>query len=96
MNLLNALKNINGEFELTRIAGAIGTAVFVATSSGYEGYDVIYRGVHFDVAAYCLAFPAGLATCVGAIAGAAKWKDKGVEEAKVIRDTGAAPGEPAS
>jgi len=88
VSLLNALKGIGGEFELTRVAGAIGTAVFVATAAGYEGYDVIVRGVHFDVAAYCLAFPAGLSACVAAIAGAARWKDKGVEEAKVIRDTG--------
>lgn len=87
----NFLRGIGGEFELTRVAGAIGTAVFVATAAGYEGYDVIWRGVQFDVTAYCLAFPAGLSACVAAIAGAARWKDKGVEEAKVIRDTATVP-----
>jgi len=82
MSILVALKGINGTFELNRIVGAFGATSFVITSCGLVAFDVITRGVRFDITAFCLAFPAGLGVAVGSIAGAVALKDRQVAKAK--------------
>lgn len=91
MKILNILRGISGEFEINRVVGAFGATVFIVTVPAFEAWNMA-KGRPFDVTAYCVAFPAGIAAAVGAIAAAVRWKDKGVEEAKIIRDTGAVPG----
>lgn len=90
--LANALKGIGGQYELNRLVGAFGGVTFVVSTVAFMAWDVMWKGRDFDVTAYCLAFPAGIAAVVGAIAGSVAWKDKAVATAKVIEQTGAQPG----
>lgn len=87
----NALKGIGGEYELSRLVGALGGVAYVICANAFVAYEVIWLGKGFDVTAYCLAFSGGLAGIVGGTAGAVAWKDKGVASAKVIAQTGAVP-----
>lgn len=89
--LSNALRGIGGQYELNRLVGAFGGIAYIVCANAFVAIN-IHKGNGFDVTAYCLAFPGGLAAIVGAIAGAVSWKDKGVASAKVIEQTGAAPG----
>lgn len=85
MNILNALKGITGQFEVQRILGAAGTLVYTAAAPIFVATGII-KGVSFTE--FCLAFPSGLAACVGASAGAIALKDRQVAAAsKVINET---------
>lgn len=92
MKITSALKGVSGEFELNRVVGAIGGLAYIVGVQVFVGWDVIVKERPFDVVAYCLAFPGGLAAVVGSIAGAVAWKDRGVATAKIIAETGAQPG----
>lgn len=84
MKLLSALNGINGEPEIQRVLGAFGTTVFVIT-----GPALIWAGkVTASFEAFALAYPAGLAACIGATAGAIALKDRQIARAKVIERTG--------
>jgi len=78
MSLLNALKGIGGEFEIQRIIGAFGSVVFIVTAPALVWFEKV--AVSFD--SFCLAYPAGIATCIGATAGAIALKDRQVAKAK--------------
>ena len=86
-----ALRGISGEYELSRLVGFFGGIVYVIGTHIFVGYEVFWLGREFDVTAYCLAFPGGLAVVAGGTAGAVAWKDKAVASAKVIAQTGAVP-----
>lgn len=90
MNILNAVKGISGEFEINRLIGGIGSAVYVVCGNAFVAWDM-FEGHPFDITAYCLAFPTGLAAAVGATAGAVALKDRNVATARIIQDTGAVP-----
>ncbi len=92
--LTDALKGISGEFELNRLVGFFGGFVYVIAAQIFTGYTVFYLGKEFDITAYCLAFPGGLAVIAGGTAGAVAWKDKAVASAKVTEQTGAVPAPP--
>lgn len=78
MTILNALKGINGEYEVQRILGAFGTVVYVISAPAF-----VWAGkVTATLDTFCLVFPAGLAACVGATAGAIALKDRQVAKAK--------------
>lgn len=84
MKILSALKGIGGEYELNRIVGAIGAFAYVVGANGFVAWDVVAKGREFDLTAYCLAFPGGLAAVVGAIAGSVAIKDRNVATAKAV------------
>lgn len=88
------LKTATGEFEINRVVGAFGSLAYIVGTHVFMAYDVFIKDRPFDVTAYCLAFPGGLAVAVGAIAGAVTLKDRGVATAKVINQTGAIPTPP--
>lgn len=90
--ILDALRGISGEFEINRVVGAIGGIGYINGALAFTAWDVMWRGREFDIVAFCAAFPGGLAIIVGAIAGAAAYKDKGVATARVIEQTGSQPG----
>jgi hypothetical protein len=92
--LANALKGIGGEFELNRLVGFFGGVAYVICANIFVGYEVFYLGKEFDITAYCLAFPGGLAVIAGGTAGAIAWKDKAVASAKVTEQTGTIPAAP--
>ena|SRR5882757_4308515 len=90
MKLLNALKGIGGDFEIQRLLGAFGSAMYIVT-----GPALVWSGkvvVTFDT--FCIAYPAGLAACIGATAGAIALKDRQTATSKIIQDTGAVPAPP--
>ena len=89
--LFNALKGIGGEYEIQRILGAFGTMIYSVTVPAFVATGVI-DGV--SVTEFCLAFPGGLAGCIGATAGAIALKDRNVATAKVVERTGAVPAAP--
>lgn len=88
MKLLNALKGITGEYEVQRILGAFGTITYVVMAPALVWAGKITAS--FD--SFCLAYPAGIATCIAATAGAIALKDRQVATAKVIEQTGSQPG----
>lgn len=90
----NILKGLNGEYEYTRVIGAVGVIVYIAGANIFEAWTVFGQGKPFDVVAYCAAFPSGLAIAIGVIATAASQKDKTSAVAQTIRDTGAMPAQP--
>lgn len=80
MTILNALKGITGEYEVQRILGAFGTITFIINAPA-----LVWAGkidVSFD--SFCLAYPAGIAACIAATAGAIALKDRNVAKAKQI------------
>lgn len=87
----NILKGVTGEFEITRVLGAFGCLVYIVAANGFQVWDVWWKGNDFDVTAYCLAFPGGLAVAVGAISGAVAVKDRAVANARVTEATGTVP-----
>lgn len=91
LKLFDALKGIGGEFEVQRVLGALGTVTYTLTAPAFVGLGVI-SGV--TLTEFSLAFPAGLAACIGATAGAIALKDRNVATAKVVERTGAVPAPP--
>jgi len=90
----DALRGIGGQFELNRLVGFFGGLAYVVCANLFVGYEVFYLSKNFDITAYCLAFPGGLAVIAGGTAGAIAWKDKAVASAKVTEATGSKPAEP--
>ncbi len=90
MKLLNALKGIGGEFEVQRVLGAFGTVTYVVMAPALVWAGKITAS--FD--SFCLAYPAGIAACIGATAGSIALKDRNVAAAKIIQQTGTVPAAP--
>lgn len=94
MKFNSIFKTANGEFEINRVIGALGSLSYVVGANLFVAWDVLVKGREFDVTAYCLAFPGGLGVAVGSIGVAVAVKDRGVATAKIITDTGAVPTAP--
>lgn len=90
-SVFNAVRGISGEFEIIRVLGAFGIAAYIIGAHAFVGYDVFWMKRAFNITEYCLAFPTGLGAVIGAVAGAATWKDKGVTSARITALTGAIP-----
>lgn len=90
-SIMNALKGIGGEYEVQRVLGALGTVTYTLTAPIFVAVDVIKS---VSLTEFSLAFPAGLAACIGATAGAIALKDRNVATSKVIEQTGAVPAAP--
>lgn len=90
-SIANTLKGITGQFEITRVLGAIGVAIYIVAANGFEAWTIFGQGKAFDVVAYCAAFPTGLGIAIAVISEAAGRKDKAVAAAQTVMDTGALP-----
>jgi hypothetical protein len=84
-------KGINGTPELMRVVGAIGGLVFIVTTPLFVWWEIGHREQPFDLTAYCLAFPAGIAALAGGTSAAISLKDRNVASAAVTAKTGAVP-----
>ena len=62
--LSNMLKGISGEFEIGRVLLASSGVSAITTPIGFTIWDM-WHGAHFDVAAWCTAYPGGLAALAG-------------------------------
>ena len=91
--LLQALKGVGGDFEITRLIGGVGALVYIIAANAFVAFDVLWLKHGFDVTAYCLAFPGGLAVAVGGTAGAAAVKDRGVATARATAAQAAGEGQ---
>lgn len=90
-NLSHAFKGIGGQYEVQRLLGAIGTLTYTFTVPAFVVTGVIRNTT---VTEFCLAYPGGLAACIGATAGAIALKDRNTATSKVIAETGAVPAKP--
>lgn len=82
MTLLNALRGISGEFEIGRVLLASGGAAAIVTPIFFQAADMIWHQAHFDVTAWCLAYPGGLAAISGVGVFTIGSKDKAVAAAR--------------
>lgn len=57
---LNLLRGLSGEFELGRVYLSIGGLLAMISPIGFEAWDMYRNGAHFDVTAWCVAYPGGL------------------------------------
>ena len=80
MTILDALKGIGGQYEIQRIIGAFGSVVFIVSAPALVWAGKITAS--FD--SFCLAYPFGIASCIGATAGAIALKDRQVAKAKAV------------
>jgi len=82
MSLSNALRNISGDFEIGRVLLAGSGLAAVITPIVFEFADMSHNGWHFDVTAWCVAYPGGLAALAGIGVFAIGNKDKSVAVAR--------------
>jgi len=65
MKILDILKSsVSGQFEIGRVSLAIGGFATVVTPIVFESIDMFHNGFHFDVTAWCVAYPGGLVALV--------------------------------
>lgn len=76
MSLRDILKNAAGEFEVGRTLLTTGVGAAVTSPIAFQAVDM-WHGAHFDVAAWCVAYPTGLAALVssGVVSIGKKGKD---------------------
>lgn len=91
MSFSNIFKSITGQIEVARVSLVVGGFLAVTSPIGFEIYEVGWNGGHFDVTAWCLAYPTGLIALIGGGAFAIGNKEKQTAAAQVTRDTGAVP-----
>lgn len=75
------LRGSNGGIEVNRLVGAFGGFAYVIGAHAFIATELA-MGRGFDLAVYCLSFPAGLAAVVGGTAVAVSVKDKAVAASK--------------
>lgn len=83
----SALRGIGGEFEINRLMGGFGALAYCICANAFVAWQVMVEHREFDITAYCLAFPGGLAAIIATVAGGAAFKDKGVASARMIDRT---------
>lgn len=82
MKLFGILKGIGGDYDIGRVSLAIGGFLSVTSPLGFEVYEIGWNGGHFDVTAWCLAYPGGLVALIAGGVFAIASKDKSVAAAK--------------
>lgn len=78
----NMLRGLTGEFEIGRVLLAGSGVAAIVTPIIFQACDMIFNKAHFDVAAWCLAYPGGLGALAGIGVFSIGQKDKGVATAK--------------
>lgn len=88
MKLANILRGIGGEFEIGRVLLASSGVAAITSPIGFQIADMAHNGWHFDVTAWCVAYPGGLAALAGIGVFAIGNKDRNVS---IARQTAAQP-----
>jgi hypothetical protein len=78
----NFLRGLGGELEIGRLYLAGSGLAGILTPIGFQSWDMAANGAHFDVTAWCVAYPSGLAALGALGIFTIGKKDKGVAEAK--------------
>jgi hypothetical protein len=76
--LLGALKSADGDYEIQRTLGALGTITYIVTVPLLIWLDKIT----VTLTEFCLAYPSGLGACVLTTAGSIALKDRQIAKAK--------------
>lgn len=92
MSWTSVLRGAGDQIELNRLVGFVGGMAYVVCANVFVAWEVIGRGREFDITAYCLAFPGGLAVVAGGTAAAVAIKDRNVAAARAIEATGSPSG----
>jgi hypothetical protein len=79
---LNFLRGIGGEFEIGRVLLASSGLAAIVSPIVFQAWDMAMNGAHFDVTAWCVAYPGGLAALSGIGVFAIGKKDNAVAAAK--------------
>jgi len=79
----NILRNVAGEFELGRVYLGLGGILAMVSPIGFEGWDMWKNGAHFDVTAWCVAYPGGLAALAALGLFSIGRKEKDIAQARV-------------
>lgn len=82
----NILRGISGEFELGRCLLALSGAAGITTPIGFQLADMFHNHWHFDVAAWCVSYPGGLAALNGIGVFAIGKKDQAVAAARATQN----------
>lgn len=82
MKIFDILRGINGHFEIGRVSLVIGGFFATVSPIGFEIYEIGWNGGHFDVTAWCLAYPGGLVALVTGGVFAIGNKEKAVASAQ--------------
>lgn len=64
MKIFDILRGVGGQFEIGRVSLVVGGFFAVTSPIGFEIYEIGWNGGHFDVTAWCLAYPTGLVALV--------------------------------
>lgn len=81
-NITDILRGVSGRFEIGRVSLVVGGFFAVTSPIGFEVYEIGWNGGHFDVTAWCLAYPGGLVALVAGGVFAIGNKDKQVASAQ--------------
>lgn len=87
MNFLNIFKSLSGDIEIGRVSLGIGGFFAVITPIAFEIYEIGWNGGHFDVTAWCLAYPGGLAALTAGGVLSIASKEKSVATARATAAT---------
>lgn len=82
--LLDILKGVGGEPEIGRVLLVVGVGATVIVPIVFEALDMYHNGWHFDVTAWCVAYPGGLVALVAGGVLAIASKEKSVAQARSI------------
>lgn len=85
MAATTVLRNITGEIEIGRLLLAASGVAAIFSPLIYETLDLYHNGWHFDVTAWCVAYPGGLAALASLGIFAIGKKDKDVAAARVTQ-----------
>lgn len=86
--ITNILRGIGGEFEIGRMLLASASAAAIFTPIAFEVYEIGWNGGHFDVTAWCIAYPGGLVALVAGGVLSVGAKDRSVATAKATAGVG--------
>lgn len=84
MKIGHILLGIGNEPEIGRVLLVVGVGATVVTPVVFEALDMYHNGWHFDVTAWCLAYPGGLVALVAGGVIAIASKEKSVAQARSI------------
>lgn len=82
MTITNIFRGISGQFEIGRVSLGIGGMFAIISPIAFEIYEIGWNGGHFNVTAWCFAYPGGLGALVASGVIAIGSKEKSVAAAR--------------